>query len=1604
MENITRQRIITNDDNRFYLFCRSIIAMKITFLIYLILPLFSIPAFGESEDYIPPALGNIKEFAEVELTPDMSEQKTAQKMLEGMNNIDVDARTRLLAYGLVFPNGSQLRELIISMMNKLYVEGDASKFKVFISANPIPNASIDTEKKLIKIHLGLLGFIKNEDELAAVLAHELTHANPRHLKASSDEREIRKMLSQIKDYANLPPDQREEIRADLGALDRMINADYNPWASYDFQKRFTKFLHSNIDAKVQKYFFKFLFQKSFDYWEAHPSGEIRMTAAKSYIIYRASQEDLSDIVQGYRWFSPSIWIISRKMKLLQFPILNKWVQRGLYLYFGFRYIAKPLVGMIIDFRQLERQISIGKAFREVKYAIGDGAKSVGGFFADVQKGVFNFLKKIGIDIPAITDFVLDKMANLFNFGKVDVPDELGRNVDQAFELLKNIPDRNYTSVIAGLFAAYFARSFYKGFVITLKSEGEYKNLLKVRTELLQLELRMKKVFTLVSEGKKIEVEEILRVIETQKNLAVELVKSYNLNVLKYTQFLRYFDGLITVHHQLNRDISTFLNVAMEQIDRLPESERIKQLANLHHHLVKLPSNVLESSKVQKSVRRVTEHPLYAQALFSKNRAIKNDPLHNKMQLLSDYKKFSRETPSEDIFRALDYLTKNKFYDTAARVLKRQYNRLLRYVFLDGRLDEAAARRLSNINLELRTHGTKYYFSRDHQARKWDKKILRQRISAVVWPMESRMALQTYDLSVPKAKATWILPTVRFRILRYFINLGDHISIRAFFSNSFNSIREITKFVEVKLKGKNALLEEFANDLGTVILKNPELIKSQQDIDHLLANDYFWRAMPEHKNKMGSLEAGIFSVVQQQAKKFPTMWKYEPYFSEKLHKIIIDKMHEFDTYPIDYQEQMDLWFKLSDRGITSVTDALFEDLYERGNSAQKELLRDELYKGRVWEQDIKYAIIESDIKNLPAYNQLLEATDRNERLRLLKHVIKQIKDAYPEKGSSYIRFLENLSLAINSTPEESMLLEAAKVLTEGEKIEDFSLRIFSDVLNKSLKWRKKHQWNLILYVRGEIAATRKIRRAFRVMGPERVKRAYEVLPVMERVGLIDSFIDSPRGLAPSGGQGKWAGTIIDHIIRDGDEESQKITKQILDAFLYSLKKSGNKGAQSLVLSYLLAMPQGQYSIGETLKNVLEIFGTTGIKIGQFIAAAELLPEEENVYLRQLQEQAKIPLRESIYEDIRKIMGGRDLPVDLKELLGAASLKHASLAQELETGNPLVLKILRLDAMAHTRAEFNQLEIMAEYLVKKHGGQFGIFKNIVQASKQAVQRELSFESEVKRGIEARNYIYNDADKTAEIRFEVPKEVFVHERLIVAEFAEGKSIFDLSPEVRKVAARNILQFEASNLFSDNEEIYFDPDRHPGNYRIALADENTISIIHPIDFGQVLKITQAQRNQIFDLFALAQVAKETGGTKWMAGRIVDVMDLNAKQINPIMHALKRYFPSKDLSPVTAYYSMLSTLDDIGKPQEIVFFDYIKGIVQLNQYDSFFDEEELLTSPSKRLENIVKKRADQFVQEMDLTRGDQFRVATQRLHKMDLKEKIQCVIRAIHGQPIVGK
>ena len=126
---------------------------------------------------------------------------------------------------------------------------------VFDSSTKYINASTSTANRTIVIYRGLCNFLQDEDELAAVIAHEISHG------VDSYDGIFKGVFTWWR-YFFTP--RKYEYKADKRAIDYMVNAGYNPVAMIVMMN-------------------KVLSQYRYDWWFTYPLASRRMMKVYEYI-------------------------------------------------------------------------------------------------------------------------------------------------------------------------------------------------------------------------------------------------------------------------------------------------------------------------------------------------------------------------------------------------------------------------------------------------------------------------------------------------------------------------------------------------------------------------------------------------------------------------------------------------------------------------------------------------------------------------------------------------------------------------------------------------------------------------------------------------------------------------------------------------------------------------------------------------------------------------------------------------------------------------------------------------------------------------------------------------------------------------------------------------------------------------------------------------------------------------------------------------------------------------------------------------------------------------------------------------------------------------
>ena len=158
-------------------------------------------------------------------------------------------------HSAVFEN--QLSVMLVDTVISPYVIRKGIKYSLTIVEDDAINA-FATNGGFIYITTGLLGFISSVDELAFIIAHEITHIDLEHvsravkrtlvlreLSSSYDMDSYEDMLIEMTDKAYLPFGQVDEYEADRNAFYMAKAAGFNPNRFADFVKKLIEYEENN---------------------------------------------------------------------------------------------------------------------------------------------------------------------------------------------------------------------------------------------------------------------------------------------------------------------------------------------------------------------------------------------------------------------------------------------------------------------------------------------------------------------------------------------------------------------------------------------------------------------------------------------------------------------------------------------------------------------------------------------------------------------------------------------------------------------------------------------------------------------------------------------------------------------------------------------------------------------------------------------------------------------------------------------------------------------------------------------------------------------------------------------------------------------------------------------------------------------------------------------------------------------------------------------------------------------------------------------------------------------------------------------------------------
>lgn len=764
-----------------------------------------------------------------------------------------------------------------------------------------------------------------------------------------------------------------------------------------------------------------------------------------------------------------------------------------------------------------------------------------------------------------------------------------------------------------------------------------------------------------------------------------------------------------------------------------------------------------------------------------------------------------------------------------------------------------------------------------------------------------------------------------------------------------------------------------------------------------------------------------------------IWMYDPILSEQIQSVTMRKLIEIDGYPKTYNEVVDLWTEMTSRGVSTVTDDMLAGLMKTGTPEQIDHLESlAVQEGRLFDQVARDEFAVRQIKRLSEYGELMNSLSQSNEVRLaaLNRLLYRSQTLMSEMGIRYSEFLEELSVEINSNFEEARILDDAKKnrivntargATSAE-VKDSRIAMFEQMLDHVKGWKAKNQYEFLLYLRGNIEATDFIKAQFPKFGPERIRKIYQSLPIETAMGVASLYLEVTF-LARKDVDEGYGKKLTEYIVSQGanDDGTKKYANLLLKGLLKGLDVSKNPPFKMKVVSALVAMKpahmkgaavdlnqhDSQVSVGETIKVILEKFPGVGPKIGQFLVGTNRLPKDINDVLTGTQDQSLPPTRFQMFSDIADIVGkGANIGIELGDLLGAGSLKYSVLGKF--NGKPVALQIFREDVQNNVDFQIAALHGMIDDVIEKGGKDWAFLRVIVDGAVNAVYREKDFTQEAHKTKIAREQLYahfNDDTFTVA----VPKQQQLNKRLLVSDYAEGISFKDKSfPQEDKLpVAIKLLEMEAKVLYGQSSGVItYDTDRHAGNYLIDIKNEGGKKKykISPIDFGQLTTITVEQRERVERVFSYAALLGKFGQNEWLIDQIAKEFGMKDKNRDRLAKSIMETFPLKGASGggeaaegadgkiITDYFSLIGAINETFRDTkkgglhadvnlasldpdlrsgklDFAYTDFVRAIIQLNQYEDVVAVPKHVMTPSKILSERVKDKVAKHLEKMELSR-----------------------------------
>lgn len=316
----------------------------------------------------------------------------------------------------------------------------------------------------------------------------------------------------------------------------------------------------------------------------------------------------------------------------------------------------------------------------------------------------------------------------------------------------------------------------------------------------------------------------------------------------------------------------------------------------------------------------------------------------------------------------------------------------------------------------------------------------------------------------------------------------------------------------------------------------------------------------------------------------------------------------------------------------------------------------------------------------------------------------------------------------------------------------------------------------------------------------------------------------------------------------------------------------------------------------------------VKIGQHVAAVQVLPKEWTSTLTPLQDQCTPTPVEDIDAMLRTDLGLGidDLFIDFDPTpIGVASLAQVHRAVDRKTGQPVAVKVQHADLQEFAQVDLATVNFAISF-VKLVFPEFE-FGWLGEEMNEMLPQETNFRHEAANSLHCRRNFEPLSGKTS---LYLPKVLWAERRCLVMEFINGARIDDLAYLKKHHIDRNQVSQELSRIFSKMVYLdgFFHADPHHGNLLVRPKAKDSTSPFNfdvcLLDHGQYFDIPPDLRVNYarFWLSLMTPNSEETSKQRKKYARLVGNIDDD--MVSDVRNSTDQQYPFLE-SAITGRVSM---------------------------------------------------------------------------------------------------